>query len=97
MNRYVFITIEWVIYIYIHCGSLYMDQNSLFLKQLILKVVCQNDRLWNLPLNDVIVELNSASAEDQRLLLHRYLFNPAHWFYNATCLAPPTDSTMLPV
>ncbi len=43
-------------------------------KLLILKPICQNDRLWNGPPNDVIVWLNPASAEDyQRLLPHSTL------------------------
>ncbi len=41
----------------------------------------KNDRLWNVPLYDVIVWLNTSSAEDdQRLLLHHCLFSPAHRF-----------------
>ncbi len=35
--------------------------------------------MWNVPLYDVIVWLNN-STEDQRLLLHRCLFSPAHPF-----------------
>ncbi len=35
---------------------------------------------WNVPLYDVLVWLNTASTEDQRLLLHRYPFSPAHRF-----------------
>ncbi len=31
MNRYVFITLEWAIYIYIHRGSPYMDVVTMFL------------------------------------------------------------------
>ncbi len=46
-----------------------------------LKAACQNDRLWNVQLYDVIVWINSGSTEeDQHLLLHRSL------------LASPTDS-----
>ncbi len=33
MNRYVFITLEWAIYIYIHRGSPYMDIVTMFLQQ----------------------------------------------------------------
>ncbi len=34
MNRYVFITLEWAIYIYIvHRGSPYMDVVTMFLQQ----------------------------------------------------------------
>ncbi len=33
MNRYVFITLEWVIYIYIHRESAYMDMVTVFLRQ----------------------------------------------------------------
>ncbi len=41
----------------------------------------KNDRLWNVSLYDVIVWINTASAEeDQRLLLHRCLFSPAPRF-----------------
>ncbi len=55
-----------------------------------MKAVCQNDRLWNVLLYDVIVWINPASAEDQQ---HHCLFSPAHHFYITACLAPPTDST----
>ncbi len=41
----------------------------------------QNNSLWNDPLYDVIVWLNTATAEeDKRLLLHHCLVQPAHWF-----------------
>ncbi len=33
MNRYVFITLEWAIYIYIHCGSPYMEVAAMFPQQ----------------------------------------------------------------
>ncbi len=46
-----------------------------------MKPVCQKDSLWNAQLYDVIVWLNTASTEeDQRLILHRCLFIPAHRF-----------------
>ncbi|KAI2667643.1 Phosphatidate phosphatase LPIN2 [Labeo rohita] len=60
----------------------------------ILKPVCQNDGLWNVPLYDVIAWLNPASAEEQHLLLHHCLFSPAHRFahvvrlYQLTWLPP---------
>ncbi len=41
----------------------------------------QNNSLWNESLYDVIVWLNTATAEeDKRLLLHHCLVHPAHWF-----------------
>ncbi len=33
MNRYVFITLEWAIYIYICRGSPYMEAATMFLQQ----------------------------------------------------------------
>ncbi len=33
MNRYVFITLQWAIYIYIHRGSPDMDVVTMFLQQ----------------------------------------------------------------
>ncbi len=33
MNRYVFITLEWAIYIYIYRRSPYMEVTTLFLQQ----------------------------------------------------------------
>ncbi len=66
---------------------------SLKKKKLILEQICQNDSLWNVQLR-----LNTASAEeDQRLFQHHCLFSPAQRFYITACLAPPNDSTSLPV
>ncbi len=47
--------------------------------QLILMPICQNDRLLNVPLYDVIVWLNPASAEQDQCQ-HHWLLSPAHWF-----------------
>ncbi len=48
--------------------------------------------------------INTASAEEDQHhclfsppILHRCLFSPAHRIYITACLAPPTDSTSLPV
>ncbi len=38
---------------------------------------CQNDSLWNAPLNDVIVWISTTSAEEYR---HHRVFSPAHRF-----------------
>ncbi len=63
------------------------------LVSLILKPVCQNDRLWNVPLYDVKMWLNTAFAEkDQHLLLYRCLFSPAHQFVHVVWITRETNA-----
>ncbi len=76
---------------------LYVSELKTFLVSLKTDLieVCQNNSLWNVILYDVIVWINPAPAEDQRLLPRRCPFSPAHRLHVAARLAPPTDSTSL--